>query len=250
MINKNFQISDQLKQKYRDEGYFVLESVITDSALDMLRSECDALIIAQNEEMDRQGTNELNLSRRNSRYFVFLAYKERPKLGEYIFSDLTAEVCRATIGDEAFLFWEQFVAKGNEKGSEFGWHQDSGYVDGPHKPYVNCWVPLDDVSEANGTIHILPYPRAGTRDKIEHKIQPDGKDRIGYFGDDPGETIVCPAGSLVVFSSTAFHKSGANTTHRMRRAYAAQFSPEPIYEPDGTLKGLAEPFLKKGARVR
>ena len=250
MINKNFQISDQLKQKYREEGYFVLESVITNSSLNMLRSECDALIKAQNEEMDRQGTSELNLSRRNSRYFVFLAYKERPKLGEYIFSDLTAEVCRATIGDEVFLFWEQFVAKGNEKGSEFGWHQDSGYVDGPHKPYVNCWVPLDDVSETNGTIHILPYPRAGTRDKIEHKIQPDGKDRIGYFGDDPGETIVCPAGSLVVFSSTAFHKSGANTTHRLRRAYAAQFSPEPVYEPDGTLKGLAEPFLKKGARVR
>ena len=24
------------------------------------------------------------------------------------------------------------MAKGNEKGAEFGWHQDSGYVDHPH----------------------------------------------------------------------------------------------------------------------
>jgi ectoine hydroxylase-related dioxygenase (phytanoyl-CoA dioxygenase family) len=62
--------------------------------------------------------------------------------------------------------------------------------------------------------------------------------------------MICPADFVVVFSSTAFHRSGANVTDRMRRAYAARFSPEPIYEADGSLKGLAEPFLKKGRRSR
>ena len=83
----------------------------------MLRQECDQLIEEQNKEMDRLKVSELELSRKNSRYFVFLAYKNRPNLGNYIFSDLTAALCRATIGDTAYLFWEQFVAKGREKGS-------------------------------------------------------------------------------------------------------------------------------------
>jgi ectoine hydroxylase-related dioxygenase (phytanoyl-CoA dioxygenase family) len=243
-------ITDDQKNKYQEEGFFVLDNAVSDQALQGLRRECDLLIEEQNCEMDRLNINELNLSRKYSRYFVFLAYKDHPQLGNYIFSDLTAAVCQATIGDTAYLFWEQFVAKGREKGSEFGWHQDSGYVDHPHKPYVNCWLPLDDVSEENGTIHILPYPRAGTKEKVEHRPVPGSNDRVGYLGSDPGETIVCAAGSLVVFSSTAFHRSGPNQTAKMRRAYAAQFSPEPIYEADGSLKGLAEPFLISGSRVR
>jgi len=59
-----------------------------------------------------------------------------------------------------------------------------------------------------------------------------------------------PAGSIVVFSSTCFHRSGANSTDKLRRAYALQYSPEPVLEPDGSLKGLAVPFLEGGRRVR
>lgn len=244
-------ITEEQKKLYHDEGYFVLERVFEDQELENLRNECTQLIKLQDEEMDRLGTDVLNLSRRNSRYFVFLAYKERPQLAKYIFNDLTAEICRATIGNNAMLFWEQFVVKGTDKkGAEFGWHQDSGYVDHLHKPYVNCWVPLDDVSVENGTIYILPYSRAGIREKVEHKPVPNSNDRVGYFGTDPGEAIICPAGSIVVFSSVAFHRSGANSTPNMRRAYAIQFSPETIYEPDGSLKGLAEEFLVDGKRVK
>ena len=39
-----------------------------------------------------------------------------------------AEVCKATIGDNAVLFNEQWVVKGAEQGMNFAWHQDSGYV--------------------------------------------------------------------------------------------------------------------------
>jgi ectoine hydroxylase-related dioxygenase (phytanoyl-CoA dioxygenase family) len=244
-------ITEEHRKQYQEQGFFILEGVIPDSELEMIRAECADLIRQQDEEMDRGGTDTLGLSRRNSRYFVFLAYKDRPQLGSFIFNDLMAEICRATIGDEAYLFWEQFVVKGTDKkGAAFGWHQDSGYVDGEHKPYVNAWVPLDDVSEANGTVYLLPYEKAGTREKIEHQVQSGSTDRVGYFGDEPGIPAVCPAGSIVVFSSTCFHRSGANSTDKMRRAYALQYSPEPVLEPDGSLKGLAEPFLKDGERVR
>lgn len=247
----DIEIPQAKKDQYKREGYFFLEKVIPEDVLHTLRSECDSLIREQEAEMDRQGTDVLNLSRRNSRYFVFLAYKDHPQLGQFIFSDLMAEVCRATIGDTAMLFWEQFVVKGmDKKGAEFTWHQDSGYVDHPHKKYMNAWIPLDDVSEENGTIYLLSYDKAGTSEKVPHQPVPNSSDRVGYFGNEKGEPFVAPAGSIAVFSSTTFHRSGANFTNRMRRAYAVQFSPDTIYEPDGTLKGLAEPFLDKGMRVR
>ena len=245
------QIADAQRKQYQEEGFFFLKKAIPEEDLAVLRDECTSLIKEQDAEMDRQGTDVLNLSRRNSRYFVFLAFKNRPQLGKFTFSDLMAEICRATIGGNAMLFWEQFVVKGTDTaGAAFGWHQDSGYVDHPHAPYVNAWIPLDDVSEKNGTVYVLPYAKAGTRVKVEHKPDPASKDRIGYFGPEPGIPFVAPAGSICVFSSVCFHRSGANYTPAMRRAYAIQFSPEVIYEPDGSLKGLAEPFLRDGRRVR
>lgn len=244
-------ITDEQKRQYQEDGFFILDKVIPDDVLETLRNECDSLIAEQDAEMEKQGVTELNLSRKNSRYFVFLAYKERKALGEFIFSDLMEEICKATIGDDAYLFWEQFVVKGlDKKGAEFTWHQDSGYVDNPHKTYVNCWIPLVDVNEDNGTIYLLPYSKAGTKDKIEHKVMEGSKDRVGYFGDEKGVPVVAKAGSIAVFSSTCFHRSGPNNTDEMRRAWAIQYSPKIIYEPDGSLKGLDEKFLENGKRVR
>ena len=45
---------------------------------------------------------------------------------------------------------------------------------------------------------------------------------------------------------TCFHRSGANATDATRRAFAMQFAPEAIHDPDGSLKGQAVPFLASG----
>src|SRR5207248_10673852 len=109
---------------------------------------------------------------------------------------------------------------------------------------------LDDMSEANGTISVLPFSRAGTRDVIDHIKDPELNDLVGYFGDDPGDPVIVPAGSIAIFSSTLLHRSGPNRTNRPRRSYVVQYSPEPIRKPDGTVFELAEPLLLGGQKVR
>lgn len=246
-------VTEEHKRVYSKEGFFILREAIGHEQLGLLRKTCDSLIAEQDAEMDRLGKDELDLSRRGSRYFVFLAFKEHPELAEVIFSDLMADICRATIGPEALLFWEQFVVKGASKPtrSTFSWHQDAGYVDGlPVPPYVNAWIALDDVSEENGTVYLLPYEAAGTRERVEHTVDEKTGDRVGYFGDHPGIPVVAPAGSIAVFSSTTFHRSGPNVSGRPRRAYALQFASSVVHEEDGSTMGLTEPFLKNGKRVR
>lgn len=246
-------VTDEHRESYLNKGFFILEKVISDADLELLRRTCDALIEEQDAEMDRLGTDELNLSRRGSRYFVFLAFRDHPELADVIFSDLMADICRATVGGDAMLFWEQFVVKGssNATKSTFSWHQDAGYVDGlPVPPYVNAWIALDDVSEENGTVYLLPYEAAGTRDRIQHEVDESTGDRIGYFGDHPGVPVIAPAGSIAVFSSTTFHRSGPNVSGRPRRAYALQYAADVVHEADGSVMGLTEEFLVDGKRSK
>lgn len=235
--------------QYNAQGYFLLEGVIPAGQLDILRGECARYVQIIEAEMDRKGTDVIGINHRGKRYFISNRYKESPYIAKFIFGELMADICLATLGPNAYLFHEQYVVKAAEKGMKFGWHQDSGYVGYDHKPYLTCWCTLDDVMFENGTVFMLPYDRAGTRRSVKHQREEGTNDLIGYFGNDPGEPVIAPAGSVACFSSVCFHRSGANTTNKMRRVYLPQYSAEPIRGPDGTLYAFAEPFLKDGRIV-
>ena len=244
-------ISDAHLQEFTEKGFFVLENVVPTAHLQLLRDKVAENIARIDAEMEAQGVEKLGINHKGSRYFVQPYKNGDQEIGEFIFSDVMADITRATLGDNVYLFHEQYVVKAAEKGGKFSWHQDSGYVGHDHKPYLTCWVTLDDVNEENGTVYLLPYDRAGTKSRIEHSIDEESNDKVGYFGDDPGDPIICPAGSVACFSSTVFHRSGPNTTNRMRRIYLPQYSAEPIMSADGSAPwGMAEPFVVDGERVK
>jgi ectoine hydroxylase-related dioxygenase (phytanoyl-CoA dioxygenase family) len=165
------------------------------------------------------------------------------------------EICKAFLGPDSFLFFDGFVVKGAETGMKLAWHQDSGYVnavDGDigHKPYITCWCPLDDVTEENGTIYILPMSESGIKTSVPHEFDPLSNDWVGYSGPLEGAPVIAKAGSLAVFSSLTMHSSGGNSTPRLRRAFISQYSPEPVLTADGAmLWANAVPFLKNGKSV-
>jgi len=240
-------VTDAQREQFAAEGYVVLESVLAPEQLEALRKECARFIAAKDAEMDALGVDTLKLNHRGSRYFLSGYSRESEALRGFLFSPLMADVCRATLGPEALLFNEQYVVKAAEKGMSFGWHQDSGYVAKEHPPFLTCWITLDDVDERNGTVYLLPYSQAGTREVIPHRHDEATNDMVGYFGPEPGVPIIAPAGSIACFSSTVFHRSGANTTDRVRRVYVAQYSAEPI--PDANPGTFTDPFLSRGAVV-
>jgi ectoine hydroxylase-related dioxygenase (phytanoyl-CoA dioxygenase family) len=243
------QITTEHVRRFRDEGFFVLESVLPQTELELLRSECQRFIDERDREMDRLGVETLDLDHRGSRYFVH-AYGKSDDIERFLRSDFMVEIAKAALGDTVYLFNEQYVVKAAEHGMKFSWHQDSGFVEYEHRPYLTCWIALDDVTEANGTVYLLPYSRAGTRDVVEHVRDEETNDLVGYFGDDPGDPVIVRAGSIACFSSTVFHRSGPNTTDRMRRVYLAQYTAEPLLSEDGSRpRILAEPLLVDGKQV-
>ena len=236
-------------RRFDDDGFFILEGAVAPNDLDVLRRECGWLVDERNREMDRLGVDTLDLDHRGRRYFVH-AYDTSATVRRFLFSDLMAEVARAALGDTVYLFNEQYVIKAAERGMRFGWHQDSGFIGYAHAPYLTCWIALDDVSERNGTVYLLPYARAGTRDVVTHVRDVETNDMVGYFGEDPGDPVVVPAGSIACFSSTVFHRSGPNTTERPRRVYVAQYSSAPLLDEERSgPRHLAEALSIDAVRV-
>jgi ectoine hydroxylase-related dioxygenase (phytanoyl-CoA dioxygenase family) len=241
--------SNVAAHRFATDGFFILDGVVPAGDLETLRADCRRLVEEREREMDRLGVDNLDLDHRGRRYFLH-AYRKNLGAERFLFSDLMTEIARTALGDTVYLFNEQYVVKAAERGLRFSWHQDSGFIGYPHKPYLTCWIALDDVSEANGTVYLLPYERAGTRDVVAHVREPETNDLVGYFGADPGDPVTVPAGSIACFSSTVFHRSGPNTTDHVRRVYVAQYSAEPVLSEDGSRpRHLAEPLLVDGQRV-
>jgi len=242
-------VTPEHARSFRDEGLFVLENVVPASDLELLRNECQRFIDDRDQEMDRLGVDELDLDHRGSRYSVH-TYGKSEAIERFLRSDLMVEIAMVALGDTVYLFNEQYVVKAAERGMKFSWHQDSGFIPYEHRPYLTCWIALDDMTEANGTVYLLPYARARTRDVVEHLRDEESHDLIGYFGDDPGDPVIVAAGSIACFSSTTFHRSGANTSGSMRRVYVAQYTAEPLLSEDGLQpRFLAEPVLVAGKLV-
>lgn len=250
MANPVPRISFDDRRRFRDEGFFIVTGAVPAKDLETLRDECQRFVDERDQEMDRLGVDKLDLCHRGRRYFVH-GFGKSPAIQRFLSCDLMVRCAQAALGDTVYLFNEQYVVKTAERGMSFGWHQDSGFIPYPHPPYLTCWIPLDDVTETNGTVYLLPYSRAGTRHVIEHRRDAATSDLIGYVGDDPGDPVVAPAGSIACFSSTLFHRGGPNTTDQPRRAYIAQYSAEPILDEDGSRpRHRAEPLLIAGQPAR
>jgi ectoine hydroxylase-related dioxygenase (phytanoyl-CoA dioxygenase family) len=236
-------------ERFQNEGFFIVENAVGLNDLAVLRGESRRLVEQRDLEMDHLGVERIDLDHRGRRYFLH-AYDSSPPVRRFLVSDLMVRIAAAALGDTVYLFNEQYVIKAAEQGMKFSWHQDSGFIEYPHRRYLTCWIPLDDVDEANGTVYLLPYSRAGTRTVVEHVRDHETNDLVGYFGDDPGDPVVAPAGSVVAFSSTILHRSGPNTTDQIRRVYIAQYSAEPILDATGSRpRHLARPLLIAGRRV-
>ena len=263
-------INEQDKEQFRDEGYFLLPSAIPGAQVQELCAVCDYYIaefdnsepLAEGEEDSMHGGELLTrvapdgrrflanaLTEKDNRYFLQQRHTENAVLRDLISSPLMAEICLATLGEDAYFHFEGFVVKCPETGVKFSWHQDSSYVPEHTRPYVTLWCALDPADEDNGTIYVLPFSRAESRELVPHRRLPDSG-MVGYFGDDPGIPAILPAGGIAVISSYLFHRSGANTSIRRRRALVVQYSAEPILTEDGTKPWhSADPFLKNGRRV-
>lgn len=248
---------EQQREQFQREGYAVFERVLEGELLDILRAQCGRMVEREDARLDALGVDVDGITHRGNRYFAGECQRVQPELREMLFSEVMADICRATIGDDAYFFYDQYVVKGAGGGMSFSWHQDSGYVVGnggppDHKPYLTCWCTLDDTTIENGTVRVLPFSQVpATREGIvPHVRQPGTNDLVGWTGDDEGVVVEVPAGSIVAFSSLLLHATGANRTDRMRRVYLAQYSPEVILNP-GTkqLRRNAIPVLRNGKQV-
>jgi phytanoyl-CoA dioxygenase PhyH len=176
----------------REVGWVVVESFMTSS-------ECDALGSA----LMTRGWPRVS-----------------PELAKWIRDPRWGAVTLPYLGPDVRFIREQLLTKAPRSQEEVPWHQDSGYARVAGE-FLTCFLALDDVSVDNGCLWIVS---ASHLDGLVPHV-PDGYLRtLAVPPDHPGQPVPLTRGSVVVFSSLALHRSGANHTGGTRPAWMVQFA--------------------------
>jgi len=231
---------DTCARDYREHGYCVVPGALGDADLDLVRGSLARLLAAEIDDADEPRHR-----------FVLGASGKEPALRTVILGSAYAAICRALLGDEVWLINDQFSHKPARTGGVFRWHQDGAYIGAPHRPYLTTVLALEDLTQDNGSLRLVPRDEAITRETVldAHTLEP-GEQTRRHFGDHPGVLLRAAAGSLICFASDVFHRSDANRSDRDRTTYVAQYAVEPRTGVPG--QGLClegEPFLRGGGVV-
>src|SRR6202012_6198995 len=92
-------------EQFAAEGYAVFPGVLNGSMLEMLREQCSAFVAREDARMDALGVDTIGITHRGKRYFANECQREQPALRNMLFSETMADVCRATLGDNAYFFF-------------------------------------------------------------------------------------------------------------------------------------------------
>ena len=229
-------LTQQKVNEFKSQGFLVLEDFVSSGVLLELKELLNNIF----KEIDKE-SNRVIQSYNNKHYgdiskagrkFIKNQSSYYPAIQKYLKSKPIKEVVTKLLDGDAFIFNEQFVMKEPNTQSSFNWHQDSGYINFDHKPYLTTWLALDDTHSLNGPLSVIPTNIGTTAEVLTHQWSDKSKDLFIEVDEAKAKTLHVAAGALVVFSSLTPHASGANQSSKTRTAYLAQYSSEPIIDPN------------------
>lgn len=185
-----------------------------------------------------------------NRPFIGQVHTRSAVAAKWVKAPIYIEACRIFLGPSADLYYNQAVLKPAKTGMSFGWHQDNGYRVTEPLEYITCWTAVSKTTIANGCIWLIP--ESHKMGLLPHRRDQELRETIAVFDDESKAIPVeMEAGQVAIFNSLVLHRSGANTSGRVRRGFVPQYHMPGVLGADSKKPwGDQWPVLRDGKAVR
>ena len=223
-------------EAYRNGGYLLLPGVFDEAALQPVHAAIEAEVDRLADRFYREGKVSSRFADEPFNRRLVLLCEEAgesvkirelrtraavtPALYQFVRHPALLDLMTALLGPE--VAWTgSFAVRVKLPETEetaFPWHQDTQYYGNPtqHLHVISVWIPLVDVDERNGCMHLL----AGSHQWGLLGGARDDQRVVRMFEDveERGKPVVLPMrrGGVLAFSNLTCHASTLNTTNQMR----------------------------------
>jgi ectoine hydroxylase-related dioxygenase (phytanoyl-CoA dioxygenase family) len=233
-------IDDAAIARFRRDGFLVIERILDDSRIEMLRERFPLLFAGRfdtgvypDEWYWREGMSLPDVTRHMAN-----AWKADLSVARLVLSEAIGAAAARLAGWSGTRLGQDTIWWKAPKTKPIAHHQDTSFTDFLEPAaMVTCWVTLDDTHRDAGTLEYAPGSHLWplTRIPDEFHGQEDYRAHMRAAGRAAGievpepMMIEVPAGSCVFHAGEIWHGSGPNTTgDRMRRSIGIHLLSEDV----------------------
>lgn len=212
-------LSDDEVAAYRDQGFLCYGPALTEDGLAAMRDEAMTAWVAEKGAFD-PGKTWLHNS------LLPDIHHRSALIRQYYFDGPLVDVATQVVGPNIKAATSQLTFKLRGNTMTFAWHQDNGY--GELDPYtaISCLTALDDASEANGCLWLVPGSHRQGQADGGHSVADKKRSAAIELEVDDRQAVPMPlrAGEALFFHCWMLHKSEGNRSDRDRRVLFCRYA--------------------------
>lgn len=203
-----------------DNGYFVLDSFLTDQELGALLQTIDE-IIEQSRAMTR-GNSYIDLMPEHSAETPLIRKIKKPAFHFSAFDQIrrhpkTLAIMAQLLGPSVLCHRHKINMKPGKVGEQFPWHQDWAYHPYTNDDIYHFGIALDDMTLENGGLMLIPGSHRGKLFDHHHDGVFTGAIDPALIDQSQAVQLTVKAGGAFFFHSRTLHHSPYNRSNRPRR---------------------------------
>jgi len=228
----NFEITDEQIESFSNDGFVVVDRIISDENVALLRERLDVLF--SDEYETGIGPDEVNWKKdrdpiQNTRQ-ICNAWKSDRYVASVVLRQDIGKACAVLGGWPGTRISQDNILWKPPGGKPLGFHQDSAYEQWTAIPeWASCWIALDDTTAEGGTVeYVRGSHRWGQSGMIEEFHAPSNPvkelaEAASNAGIEEPERVpvVVKAGGGAFHQGWTWHGSDINHTERPRRSVVA-----------------------------
>lgn len=209
-----------LYEQLTAQGYAIVENLLSEQDLAEVTAVTEAMIQRweARETYDEDfWCNESAAAQRSILYRIHNLEKKHPCFNRVLEVPAVMSLVHSVLGNGAARTVSALIVKMPFFGGRVPYHCDP--IDVDHGKVYNFSIFLDDSSEENGCLEVVPG---------SHLLPP----RVGFFDERPEGAIFVRAkrGDLVIHDVRIVHGSNASRSPNLRRSICAEFQPAYMLE--------------------
>jgi len=214
-------LSQEQKDFYHQNGYLMVENVLTDIELKTLQNITYDLI--DKSKYISESNDAYDLDEGHSRHTprltrIKLPHKQDPYFWEVLTQSDVTRVLNDLLGEDTTLITAKLNTKAPGGGQAVEWHQDWAFYPHTNDDLLAFGIMLEDVTPDNGPLMVIPGSHKGPLLSHKHEglfcgaVHPDDP----LFEQEKAVTLTGKAGSMTVHHVRTLHGSAPNMSDKNR----------------------------------
>ena len=230
--------SDQIREKFRENGYFIAKSIISEKKINAVLETIFRIYFKYNPSSKLRDLQEpwnsdlfheeiIKFRKSDPKRFSLLYDSTQTSVSimELLTSELIAKYSANLLDtkNNELCITEGMIRMDapGDKRNIAGWHQEISYL---RNSGLVIWIPLSDITPDLGPLQVCPKSHhEGELKVVQNKNLPGDAstvsvDEVGpeYIAKYSIMDVEIKKGDVLFFDTELFHRSGVNTSNRMR----------------------------------